>query len=557
MADNLLAPPQGYVDITAAPNASTQPSAPLAPPPGYSEIAAPQQTEVAPGAQKPPDLSQTNPVGVMKDLAIGAGKEALRTVSGVSEGVQAIPGVGPKIIPQSGLTAEETAAKPSNMIQQVGGGAEQALEFGAGEEGLQGLASLARVGKYAPEIMQMIEDYPTASKTILGLVKGATVGGAQGAVKGAGSEVGAKEGATEGAVGGGAGGAVAGAAGELLPKIAKLLGVGGQDFESAMAKAGRPAVSEHNWKKSLNTAKPIILDQIDPKSVKSIDDFVNQIHSVKDNLWETQVAPQITKWEKAPVTTTPIAQEIRNGITRSMRKHFPEEAASMEQMANNFIGNSTIGELNEDLETFNAKLQSYYKMDPAARAATGKTDGDIAGLERAADGMRDLLYKELESRGENIPAKLRQQYGALKDVERVFTKRIPVADRQQPMNLAQLLTLGGGIGEAGTALATGHPLAAAAAPLPLVAASIQKARQAPESLIRQGLKAGATEGEESTIGNLAKTATAAAGAQAAPAAASGMEQWTRVKASNGKTYRVHPEDFEEMKKRDPGLKELE
>ncbi len=539
---NIPTPPPGFSPISDSAGAVPPP------PPGFSPIAS--------DVQQPPNLSQQNPASVLRDVGVGAGKEALRTIAGVGEGIKAIPGVG-NIIPQSGLTAEENAAKPSNMTQQVGGMAEQGLEFGMGEEGLKGLASLARVGKFAPEIMQMIEDYPTASKTILGLLKGGTVGGAQGAVKGAGSEVGAKEGAKEGAVGGAVGEGAATAVGEVAPKIMRLLGVGGQSFESGMAKAGRPAISDRNWKQSLNTAKPILLDSIDPKSVKSIDDFVSQVHDIKNNLWEHEVTPQITRNATVPVTTTPIATEIRNGITRSMKKFFPEEAASMEQMANHFVGNSTIGDLSEDLETFNAKLQSYYKMDPAARAASGKTDGDIAGLERAADGMRELLYKELEAKGEKVPAQLRQQYGALKEIEKVFTKRIPVADRQSPMNLAQIISLGAGSLEAGGAIATGHPLEAALGTIPLVVTSAQKARQAPESLIRQGLKAGSSEGTESAIGNLAKSAAGSAGAQTAGAAANSMEQWTRVRASNGKTYRVHSDDFEAMKKRDPGLIELQ
>jgi hypothetical protein len=293
----------------------------------------------------------------MKDLVTGAGKEVLKTTSGIGEGLNAIPVVGETLAPRGGLNAEESAAKPSNMTQQVGGMAEQGLEFAAGEEGLKGLTSLAKVGKHAPEIMQMIEDYPTASKTILGLLKGGTVGGAQGAVKGSAGEEGAVAGAKSGAVGGAVGGAVAEAAPEVLSNIAKKLGVGGQDFESAMAKAGRPAVNERNWKDSLNTAKPIILDRINPKSVKTIDDFVDQVHNIKDGIWTNEVEPQIARRANVPVTTTPIAKDIQNGITRSMKKHFPEDAAEMERMSNNFVGDTTIGELAEDLETFNAKLK--------------------------------------------------------------------------------------------------------------------------------------------------------------------------------------------------------
>lgn len=537
MADNNISsvptPPPGFSPVNAAPT----------PPPGFTPL---------PG-EKMPDLAAQGPATTMKDLAVGAGKEVLQTTSGIGSLIQKIPGIGPKIIPQSGLEREEQLATPTNPTQKVGGIAEQGLEFFAGEEGLKGLVSVAKVAKHAPEMMQMLEDYPTAAKIILGTLKSGAVGGAQGAVKGAATPGGAVKGAEEGATGGAIGGGLAEGASELLPKVAKMLGVGGQDFESAMNKAGRPSIADAKggWKKSLATAKPILLDNIDPKDVKSIDDFVDAVKTTKDDLWKNKIQPQIDKPSNAmaPVTTTPIAAEIRAGITRSMKKHFPEDAAEMERMANNFVGNSTLKDLNEDLETFNAKLQSYYKMDPAARAAAGKTDGEIAGLERAADGMRELLYTELENRGEVIPRQLRTQYGALKDVERVFSKRIPVADRQGPLNLAQILSLAGGATETATALATGHPMAAVAGAVPIAATTIAKARSAPESLIRQGLKAGAREGTESTIGNVAKTATAAAGSQIVRDM-NDATSWVRMALPNSnQQVEVHPEDAAEAEKR--------
>jgi hypothetical protein len=199
-----------------------------------------------------------------------------------------------------------------------------------------------------------------------------------------------------------------------------------------------------------------------------------------------------------------------------MKKLFPEEAAKIEQFANNFGGSTTVAEANEDLQAINAKLKAYYKASPEARAAILKTDGDVTSLENAADALRDKLYSHLEDAGENIPRELRRQYGALKQVERVFGKRAIVADRQAPISMGQIIGMITGGSEAATALALGHPVAAVAGLAPVAIATAAKMRNAPESLIRQGLKAAAKEARgavPSVAGKVAKKAAPNLGSQ--------------------------------------------
>lgn len=559
MADNITPPPGYTIGSDAAPPAPS-----ITPPPGYtlgSDSATddpknwtPEQLAAQKAKSQDPNVKYAPTTGGetgLTGVVVGAGKSAAGLVSGAARLVN--KGINTVLPDSMQLPLPDKVPETKGLAEGVGGAIEQGIEFAGGEAGLKGIASIAKIGKYAPEVMDLLQKYPTASKIILGALKGGAVGGAQGAAHGEAGKEGALKGAEAGATGGVIGGTVAEAAPEVLPKIAKMLGVGGQDFESAMAKAGRPAISERNWKDSLDLAKPAILDNIDPKSVKTIDDFVDQVGTIKNDLWTKKIEPQIARNAAVPVTTTPIAAEIRSGITRSLKKHFPEEASQMEQMANNFVGNSTIGDLSEDLETFNAKLKSYYKMDPQARAASGKTDGDIAGLERASAGMRDLLFNELEARGEQIPAQLRKQYGALADVERVFTKRIPVADRQGPMNLSQILALAGGAGEAAGAIASGHPMAAVAGAVPVAVATAAKMRNDPASLIRQGINAATESGPVAKVaGQVAKTATTAAGAQAARALLPhhGGNDWVKMTMPDGKTIvEVHPEDEAEATKR--------
>jgi hypothetical protein len=85
--------------------------------------------------------------------------------------------------------------------------------------------------------------------------------------------------------------------------------------------------------------------------------------------------------------------------------------------------------------------------------------------------------------------------------------------------------------------------------VPMAVSTAAKMRNAPESLIRQGVKALAKEAAptaSSAIGQAAKTGTPATGAQ--------VGQWVRMQLSNDSEIESHPEDVSEVQKRDPGAK---
>lgn len=547
---NIPAPPPGFNPIQSP---SDMHQDIPAPPPGFTPLEASSNPNdnlpASSGNFDKPTALQPSDIG---NIAVGAGKGLLKTVAGVGELAKS----GGVPVPESILQSAEKASEPQGFAQGAGSAIESGAEFGAGEAGLEGITKLAKIGKYAPEIIQLMEDYPKASRIILGTLKGGAVGAAQGAVKGAAGKEGAVAGAEGGAIGGASGGAIGETLATSLPTVAKLLGVGGQDFESAMTKAGRPQVPEYNWKQSLQTAKPLIVDNINPKSIKNIDSFVDQIENVQDNLWN-EVKGEIGTHGQGVFSAHDVANKIRAEITPELKEFFPKEAADMEDFAKKFDKNMTIEGAHNAIELFNAKLKSYYKMSPEVRAAIGKTDGDISALENAADNLRDKMFDEIEARGgmdaETLRLK-RQQYGALNDVARVFTKRIPVAERQETLSLAQKIALIEGLAQIGHAVGRGSVAEGAAAALPLAATTVQKMRSTPESLIRQGLSA---EAEPSTLGKIAsgvtRTAIASGGQQIGQG---GLDKWVTVRSSNGDNYMIHPEDYAEAKKRDPGLVEL-
>jgi len=110
-------------------------------------------------------------------------------------------------------------------------------------------------------------------------------------------------------------------------------------------------------------------------------------------------------------------------------------------------------------------------LSPEGRAQTGITNGRISAMEDAADGLRDQVYSKLENLGEADPRGARQQYGALKQIQKVFEKRAIVAGRQAPLNIQQVLSLALG----------GHPLGA------FTAASGLRFLNSPDMLTQRGM----------------------------------------------------------------------
>ena len=550
----LSGPPPGVSFDSTPHDAAPKPL--TAPPPGVVFDAqphdasprnwTPDQLEAEKAKSRDPNVNYT-PVSEMtgetgmSGVMTGLGKESASLLTGAA--TLAAKGAN-KLLPSSTQIPLPTPIpKPKGIAENVGGMVGQGLEFAAGEEGLKALTSVAKVAHYAPELIQLLEDYPTASKIILGALKAGTVGGAQGALESAGTGESAVKGAEGGALGGAIGGAAGETVGAVAPRVLRALGLGGQTFESAMARAGRPAIPDRDWKASLETLKPVILEKVDRSKIRTIDDFVASMKGIRQGIWK-QVTDQMGKVGQAVFSAQSIGDEIEKAITPELEYWEPTEAADMKSFAKKFHKNMTIQEAHNTLEFFNAKLKRFYNAAPQDDAAVTKIDGSIASLEKASDALRKKMFDEIEARGQKSPELLRRQYGASADIERIFAKRIPVADRQQPMNLAQIISLAGGAGEAATALLTGHPLAAIAGAVPPVVATAVKLRQLPESLIRQGLRAGAREGVESTAGKIAKTAAGAAGAQAG--------QWIRFKGGDGQDYEHHPdESFDEIQQRDP------
>jgi hypothetical protein len=517
------------------------------------------QTQQSTQQTQPPARSTLDQVmNADVDLAKGFGKGVLQTTAGIGELIHKIPVVGSALIPQAGLSAEEQAAKPEGIMQHLGNVGEVGLEWASGEELLSGLsrvAKLEQLAKNSPTIASALSKTPELVKKVFSsATKGAVVGGAQGGVKGA-AEGDAEGGAIGGAAGGAIGSTVAEGIGPGLKTLGKVFGLG-LDSEEALVRGVKPSVGEDaNFRKALQTAEPRIVEAAKADPPKTVGDFEDLLHNKAQDIRQNEFGPMIQRNAKQMVSAQPVAANIRSAITDQMREYAPDEAKELEDFAVKFSKDMPLGKAESDLQYFNAQLKKFYKANAVDQSAALKTNGTVAKYEAAADGLRDLIYGRLKELGENAPEDLQRQYGALKTLERSVAKRATVSERQNPLNLTEIMGLLAGAGEAGTAIAAGHPLAAVAGVLPYAAAKTAKVLNSSDSLVKRGVQsmvkdagpAGAFQKIAPTAGSVLKTGTAAG------AAAIGANEWVKVQDSNGQQWEVHPSDLAQMQQKDPGV----
>jgi len=327
---------------------------------------------------------------------------------------------------------------PEGAEQHVGEAGEGMAEWLSGEEALKGVANFAKIAGKAPQLIRAMEKYPKTAKLIQEMVLGTAQGGVKGAAQGE---------AEAGAVGGGVGAGIASGVGNAIRPIAKALGLGGFTSEEAITKAGKPYVGEINWKDSVERALPTIAAVKD--KFNNLGEFIDVLHDEAAKLWDGTIVPQVDRAVQhlgnPDISTNDIAQSIRQSkplAWAALPSVFGAESKAADAIAADLDQfNLKMPQVMETLKALNAKLRGYYNMPPAMRAAGRITDGELQSLEQASNGLRDKLFKMMEAAGEQTPGEFRKTYGALKDLGRVFGKRLTVEERQAPMSLPIIIGL--------------------------------------------------------------------------------------------------------------------
>jgi hypothetical protein len=428
----------------------------------------------------------------------------------------------------------EAMTKPEGAGQTIGSLGEGIAEWAGGDEVLKGLTKLAKV----PEaVLALAEKYPKIAKLLTAGAKGAAVGGVQGALK---------EGSVEGAEHGAEGGAIGGAAGELTGMVAKPIlkaaGIGTSAEEDIM-RAAQPGKRNDRFLKDWATAKDRIVEEVEQSGkFKDMGEAADRIGDVRRAIWTDEVMPVIEKHADEVFDTTGVANRVRKlADSPALQKNFPEDAKFLHDFADKytsgtplFSGKKTVAEAEKEIELYNSKLanEGYWKKTPKERAVMEKANPKIAAWRAASDEIRDGLYKHLGKTEEGIAA-LKNEYGAVGNIENEIRGQVNVSGRQRPLSLKQIV-----------GLASGHPIG-------IASAFLDKIYNAPEELLNRAVSKSATPGPvKNVVQNAVKSGTESAGTAGAIAGSNLI----RFIASDGSVHSVNADQLDAAKQIDPGLK---
>ena len=455
---NSITPPPGYtLDGAAAPSSAGSAPSGITPPSGYTlDSQAPQTSKSAPAAAalQGPARTSGEATAIPENYGFTAGNMAGQAWRGTKELVGGLYDMGKDVLFPPGASESEKLSYLAHryIIDPAKAEDERAKTAATPAEsiGHSVASAIPLVGPWAASL---------GEQAGTGDVGGAL---ARGGTQVLASDLGGK--------------AIKGAkelTGKVVTKTARATGAGGFTPPEALEKAGRPAVYERHFKDNVERALPRLIDENKIEPIKDPEGMADAAHNAANKLWENEAQPQVDRHGTELMSGKDAADAIRNGVDEGTRDLFPDQAQEADALADKIDGLMSLRKSAAYLKTLNAQLRSYYRMDPQARYAKGMTDSKISGMENAADALREGIYGRLEQLGEQDPAGLRQQYGALKQIERVFEKRAIVHGRQAPLNLSQAI---------GTIISvTGHPLAAG---IPL----LTKYLNAPETLIRSAVK---------------------------------------------------------------------
>lgn len=380
---------------------------------------------------------------VLKDVAIGAGKELLR--QGERGGAflrRHVPGLNALdtalSVPDWPLLrgTQSVDLHQTTPEQQFGGLALNTVEFMA--PGMRAEKAIARALKAAPRVVRGLTQMtaqagiaaPVAAlqgadpKTAaaVAFVAPPVVAGSTALLKGAGrATVGAIQGAKEGGLGGAMTGAFRAAAITMPPK-------------SMIVRALKPRNTMFRFDESLDRALPEIA-ATEPylgKPIRSIDDLLEAVKIAKQRAWTAyeRLTPKGAQIDLAPVADAQI-----RAIPKTLHVENPKAVEAMVEKANQYRRIVSIDEAETLLREANAEIDAYFAQTPHGSRDLLLKNPKMARVVARAKALREVIFDET-----GVPKtarELKRLYGALLDVENAAFRHRNVAARQAPNSLGE------------------------------------------------------------------------------------------------------------------------
>jgi flagellar hook-basal body complex protein FliE len=330
-------------------------------------------------------------------------------------------------------TAGAAASAASNFIGGEGAvGTAKNLGKGALKQAIRtGVKEGAVAGGLAGLGGELQSEDPTLGGSVKNTLKGAAIGGTIGGV-------------VSGVPAAGVQGfrAVRGTAREVKNFIAP-------EVDVALIKAIKPSANNTGFKQALQTALPDINEtsELAKTPIKNLENLSQAIKATKNRIWDTYQA-LLGPNADATIDGNKVADSMMSSIDRRFASQNPQRVERIVAIADTYRKPISLKDAEDFLQSANNDLYSYYaKNKVGKKVALG--DPETAYIVKEAEALRDALYGKLNDlTGENAGA-LKQKYGALLNIENEVIKRINVAARQNPENLAEQISLAQGVGRVG------------------------------------------------------------------------------------------------------------
>lgn len=215
--------------------------------------------------------------------------------------------------------------------------------------------------------------------------------------------------------------------------------------EQAATKAFRPRNSKSNWNQEISSALPDMRRAADQQGLDldnmTLSDALNTAGAAKKDVWAEYEQNHLDPASPVQVSTQPVADAMRSKVSDRMNEQNPGMAKKIDRLASTYDNRVlTVGDLQDRVSQLNNELRSIEaKYVTDKRAAKLSPSNAYKFAER--DTLRGLLDDTLEQTGGEGGADLRKRWGALNSVEDAISRRIPVAERANPVSLTKIFEM--------------------------------------------------------------------------------------------------------------------
>jgi len=318
------------------------------------------------------------------------------------------------------------------------------------------------------------------------------------------------------------------APGAPVGRMAQVLGVTDPPPAQLLTKAIKPLASNTGWDAALEKASPLMkaaeTDLGHP--ITGVDDALQAASIAKKGIWKQYAAKLQQAQEAFPnapsmstIDGNEIADAMMNSIDKRTRLQNPDLVEKIQKVADTYRRPMGLDETEDFLQSANNDLHSYYAKNKVGRQVAAK-DPETGHVVAEADQLRDSLYSKLDDLTGPGAADLKQQYGALSNIENELLRRKNVSARQQPDSLAEQIGMARSFGKIAVGTLRASPSTMLEGVQSLAAAKFLKARGLTDNMIMRAFQALGSQGPGATPmpATPPATAPAATGAGAGAAA---------------------------------------